>query len=164
MIACRITDLKSFTHALFMESLFDSFYVSEASFSTALSIQMDGALNQEFYGEELPDWASEGYLPWERLRPLAFQIIKGKRPPLSFRIIFRFPSEKLPALLESAGGLFAPEEVDALFLNLTYRNGQMTATTGTSMKSFTLDKSLDTAWDRYVRWFLDEHGIENEEV
>ena len=164
MIACRITDLKTFTKQLFMEQLMDCFLVSEASFATAQTIQIDGMVNREFFGEEQPEWAADGYLPWKQLRPLCFHIIKGRRLPLSFKIVFRLPSEKLSRILESAGASMGPEDVDALFLNLVYRNDIMVLTTGTSLKIFTLDKSLDTAWDRYIRWFLDEHGVSCEET
>lgn len=164
MIACRITDLKTFTKQLFMEQLMDRFLVSEAGFATAQTIQIDGMINREFFGAEQPAWAADGYLPWEQLRPLCFQMIKGRRLPLSFKIVFRLPSEKLSSILESAGASIAPEDVDALFLNLVYRNDTMLLTTGTSLKIFTLDKSLDTAWDRYVRWFLEERGVSWEEA
>ena len=43
-----------------------------------------------------------------------------------------------------------PQDVSALFLNIYYENGALTVTTGTSLKVFTLDKTLEHLWDDTV--------------
>ena len=43
------------------------------------------------------------------------------------------------------------EDVSALFLNVAYEHETLTATTGTSLKIFTLDKTLEQVWDQTVR-------------
>jgi hypothetical protein len=44
-------------------------------------------------------------------------------------------------------------------VNLSYQNGEASCTTGTSMKIFTLDKSLDRIWDDMVIRFFRSRQI-----
>ena len=44
-------------------------------------------------------------------------------------------------------------------LNIRFENGKLSCTTGTSLKLFTLDKSLDQAWDRMVQKFFLQQNI-----
>jgi hypothetical protein len=44
----------------------------------------------------------------------------------------------------------APENVGALFYNIYYDDGKLQVTTGSSIRVFSLDKSLDNLWDDTV--------------
>ena len=57
-------------------------------------------------------------------------------------------------LLAQAGIPLQAGDVAGLFLNILYAEGKISCTTGTSLKIFTLDKSLDRAWDEMVRRYL----------
>ena len=46
------------------------------------------------------------------------------------------------------------ENVFGCFLNFQYKDGKLLLTTGTSLKIFTMDKSLDRVFDEEVRQFL----------
>ena len=46
-----------------------------------------------------------------------------------------------------------------LFINIIYENGVLNIITGSSVKSFTLDKSHDFIWDEYVEEFIKNNGI-----
>ena len=43
-----------------------------------------------------------------------------------------------------------PEDIGALFFNINYANEALTVTTGTSVKVFTMDKTLENTWDDTV--------------
>ena len=51
------------------------------------------------------------------------------------------------------------ENASALFLNLMYENGKVNFTTATSQKAFSLEKTLVSAWDEWVRIFFGTIGI-----
>ena len=46
------------------------------------------------------------------------------------------------------------EDVRGLFLNIHFRDGILNCTTGVSLKTFTLEKSLDYVWDEMVRKYF----------
>ena len=57
--------------------------------------------------------------------------------------------------LESSGLSYTTEDVNALFINVRYEGDVLVCTTGLSMKTFTLDKSLEEYWDNTVQKFVD---------
>jgi hypothetical protein len=58
----------------------------------------------------------------------------------------------------------AEDNIFGLYLNLSFRDGLLIATTGTSLRAFSLDKSLDKAWDDYILSFLEAQGIAAEKA
>ena len=153
----EIDNIKKFTSSLFVGNAFDDFLVTEASFSTLTNITIDGHMNKEFMGEAelaMPK-NRDMVIGWRALKPLCYNIIKGQKVPLRFKIIFMMPTEVVLKFLDDEGLDFEPVEINALFLNVKFENGKLTCTTGTSMKIFTLDKSLEDAWECRMMRFLD---------
>ena len=52
-----------------------------------------------------------------------------------------------------------PADVFGLYLNLQYDGSHVTCTTGTSLRTFTMDKSLDRVWDEMVTKFFRQQQI-----
>ena len=48
----------------------------------------------------------------------------------------------------------SPEDVQGLYLNLKFDGMHLTCITGTSFRTFTMDKSLEHAWDEMVKKFF----------
>ncbi len=160
MIALKIEEQKAFTSGLFIGEIFDQFLVREASIVTFNSFTIDGRVRHGYYSdEELEENRIEEYSSWKTLKAFCFSLIKGKRLPESFRIVFmlspggkeKFVSGRVPGV--------TPESVGGLYLNVQYDNHEMSVVTGTSMNLFTLDKTLDKEWDESVKKFLKKHGI-----
>ena len=152
----EIDNVKKFTLNLFVGDAFDDFLVTEASFSTLTNITIDGHMNREFMGEaELALPEKDKVIAWRTLKPLCYNIIKGQKVPLRFKIIFMLPTEIVLKFLDDEGLDIEPVEINALFLNVKFESGALTCTTGTSMKIFTLDKSLEDAWECRMMKFLD---------
>lgn len=186
----EITNIKKFTTALFAGETFDSFCVTEASFSTLFSVSIDGHINQDFlkgpgpaaseatgtqeigsadavegmaarvaeesaYQTAAPEGPFDEVIKWGQIRSLCYNIVKGKRLPVRFRIIFMTPPEKVAGFLASHDLTnYSPSEINALFMNVYYEGGKLTCTTGVSMKSFSMDKSIERAWDESVVKFI----------
>ena len=152
----EIDNVRKFTSNLFVGDAFDDFLVTEASFSTLTDITIDGHMNREFMGEaELALPEKDKVIAWRALKPLCYNIIKGQKVPLRFKIIFMLPTEIVLKFLDDEGLDIEPVEINALFLNVKFESGALTCTTGTSMKIFTLDKSLEDAWECRMMKFLD---------
>ncbi len=156
MLGLQMDELKDFTNKLFRQEVFDNFLVPEAVFVTMFSIAIDGNSLSE---EVKPVCAT-----WGQLRPLAFQIIKGQTLPKGFKIVLRLSPENTENTLHSWGLPIAPEEVAGLFLNILYEEGKIRCTTGVSLTTFSLDRSLEREWDNVIRRFFRHHQISFSEI
>lgn len=143
--------------------LFDTFLLEECTITAANTFTIDGHINKAFYtAEELAAQnltAETSISPYAALRPVCFDLIKGKKTPLGFRFVFHLSRENTGKLLTQTNASFALEEVNALVLNIRYDGTVVTCTTGTSLSVFTMDKSLEHAWDEMIRRFLLKNEI-----
>ncbi len=96
---------------------------------------------------------------WARIRPIVRAIVSGKHSPLSFRIILKMPDKGIQSILTSGSLSARVEDVNGLFLNITYQNEEILCTSGVSLKTFTLDKSLDKIWDDMMLRFFAARSI-----
>ena len=162
MQSLQLSDVKDFMGKLLTTELFDAFFVSEASITTFTTFRIDGTFHPDYYGstaETDNNSPSPRFLTWRLLRPHFFDIVKGRYTPLEFKLIFRLADHNVEKLLLQTGVSFRPEDVAGLFLNIHYREKSLTCTTGTSLRLFTLDHSLDYAWDEMVQKFLRQGRI-----
>lgn len=162
MIALSITDIKQFMHQLLLTDAFDHFRVPEACITTFSTFRIDGRLQKDYYTkEELEEVNADSELSasWSQLRPLCFQLIRGKKTPLNLKIVFRLPSNHLERLLSQKDLGYTQADVDGLFLNIRYDGASLSCITGTAMRLFTLDKSLEQEWDKTVQKFFSDLNI-----
>lgn len=97
MIALQIVDLKDFMSKLLISSTFDSFWLCEASVTTFATFTIDGTLHTDFYDTQeaqLLQTQKQTYSLWRDIKPFCFSMMKGKKTPLHFKIVFRL-SEKI---------------------------------------------------------------------
>ena len=97
----NISDLKDFMNKLLLSDTFDYFLLEEGTIITANGFQIDGRVRKEFYTKE--EQEDENLCPyefslWKDIRPLCFQLIKGKRTPLSFKFVLLL----MPAHMEKS--------------------------------------------------------------
>ena len=91
---------------------------------------------------------------WSEIRPFCLSVIRGKRTPLSFKFIFQLPTEEVALLTAKSSPDLSADDVFGLYLNCQYNGETLTLTTGSSLRLFTMDKSLDMAWDQMLLEFL----------
>ena len=162
MIALNILDIRNFMSKLLGGNSFDTFWFVEASITTYVTFTIDGSLHKDFFDSSLADslhLEERDYTLWKEVKPFCFSIMRGKHTPLHFKIIFRLSPEHTAVLLADRKLAYRPEDINGLFLNFQYDGRQLTCTTGTSLKVFTLDKSLDYAWDEMLRDFFKQEEI-----
>lgn len=154
----EIENVKKFTGALFAGSVFDSFCVTEASFSTLINITIDGHVNEDFGKTTKQDGMQmerqENIVRWQQIRPLCYEAIKGDKEPLRFKIVFMTPPDKAEGFAAKHGLQLKASDIAGLFMNVRFEGGKLFCVSGTSLKTFSLDKSLENAWDESVENFL----------
>lgn len=156
MISLNLTSQKTFISHLLLKETFDNFQFIEGEIVTFNKFAIDGFIQKKFYDndEELPE-----YSYWKNLREYCFFIIKGKQTPLSFRFIFRLSPQNTERLLTQNSLDFQPNDIQGLYLNITFDSTGLKCITGTSLKLFSLDKSLEKAWDASVLKFFEQKEI-----
>lgn len=157
MVSLELTDVKGFMPHLLLRDTFDSFSFIEGEITTFNTFKIDGYIQKDFFdsGTQLPV-----YSRWKDVREYCLSIIRGKRTPLSFRLVFSLSASNTERLIvENIPGL-CPEDVQGLYLNIRYDRKQLSCITGISFHTFTMDKSLEHAWDEMVQKFFKQKQIE----
>lgn len=152
---------------LLMGETFDAFLLSEASITTFASFRIDGAFHPEYLSSadaELLTDEQSGYTLWQRVRPFFLELTKGKNTPLNFRVVLRLAPRNVERLIAQSGVSAQPGDVDGLFLNIHFDGTALTCVSGTSLRVFSLDKSLDHAWDEALERFFHREGIAQVQV
>ncbi len=162
MIAITILDQKDFMNKLLLGNVFDAFWLVEASITTYNTFTIDGTLHRDFFENsvlEALDRSHRTHSLWHEVKPFCLSIIKGKHTPLNLKIVFQLSRKNTSQAISESGVDLTPEDVNGLYLNLQYANSQLTCTTGTSLRLFTMDKTLDIIWDNMVLAFFKQKGI-----
>lgn len=160
MVMFTIAEVKQFMAKLLTQNTFDDFILREMELSTFMNYSINGKLNEAFFtGEELQERGTNRYALWSEVRNVAYAMIKGNKTPLSMKIVFQLPEDHTDILIGQSGGRIKPEEVGGLYMNIRFENNELHIITGTAIKTFTLDKTLEQEWDKEVARILKEQGI-----
>ena len=160
MIALSLTEVKECMSKLLLSETFDSFLFIEGEIITFATFTMDGYLKKDFFEEnEAP---TREYALWKDMREYCFSLIKGKRTPLSFKFVLGLSEANIEKLIRQQGLDFEAEDVRGLYINLKYDGQKLQCVTGTAMHLFTMDKSLEQAWDVMVQKFFTQKEIKYE--
>lgn len=160
MIALALTDVKECMSKLLLSETFDPFYFIEGEIVTYSTFSIDGFLRKEFFDTE--DAPTREYALWKDVREFCFLIIKGKRTPLSFKFVLGLSDSNIEKLLLQQELDFKPQDVRGLYINLKFDGHNLQCITGTAMNLFTMDKSLEQAWDKMVQKFFTQKEIKYE--
>ena len=164
MLALQITSLKSLMNQLLAGDTFDIFLLEEAVISTANTYTIDGHINTDFFPPEERgvDCLPYDFQPWSEIKGLCFNLIKGKHTPIFFKFVFHLKPEKTTALLAQQN---SPEDaLKAMVLNIRYDGSKAILTTGTSYRTFVMNKDADIIWDKAIQKYLTGKGIAYEEL
>ena len=163
MIALQIKITKNIMNLLLASEYFDSFLVEEATITTFNTFNIDGHIVKDFFTddelENMPTFSS-----WREVRPICFQLIKGKKTPAGFKLVLQASSELIDQLASSEDCEVARNLIKSLVLNIRYDGEKVTCITGSSFTTFIMDKSIDKLWDSYIRQFFSKLNLDYEEV
>lgn len=156
MVSGKVEELKAFMGLLLKGELFDNWEVTEAKVETFFELSLNGRLKKDFFEE--PETLNRKFARWGEVKELFFQAIKGKRLPGMFRVVLTADRTRTEQLVRACGR--EKEEADAaLYLNIRYAAGICQLVSGVSHTGFTMDKTLDMAWDAAVQEYLKQNGI-----
>jgi hypothetical protein len=138
MIVLEIENIKMFMSKLLVGDLFDQFHVGNCEVTTFVDIHIDGRRHDSWYdtGEKPED--STGQVTWHELKPVLYQLIKGKKTPEKMRLDFCH---------YMANG-------DVGSLRVEYDREGLKVYTGYMQKEFSLDKQKQQEWDDYCEKFI----------
>lgn len=160
MIRISPKKLREFNRHLFAETTFDAFLVPEAHFVTSFRTDFSGkaseASSSEGAGENAP--SESPCAGWKEIRPIALQMVR-RSPPKSFSVVLKLPDAQVGQVLAAAGLSEAAASVSGLYLNIRYAKEELVLTSGCTQKTFSLDRSEEKAWDRYLEVFLSRLGL-----
>ena len=150
MIAFSLTNIKDFMSHLLLNETFDHFSFIEGEITTFNTFHIDGFIKKEFFDSNavLPE-----YSYWKNVR---------KRTPLAFQFVFSLAPKNIETLLLQNDLSVQADAVQGLYLNIRYNGETLTCITGTSFKTFTMDKTLEHAWDEMTENFFKKKGIDFE--
>lgn len=157
MISIKIRDAKNFMGKLLGSTLFDTYFLIEASITTFNNFFIDGHLQKDYYSQqELEENGldEQPFSTWAQVRPHCFQLIKGKKTPLNVKIVLQLPPCDVEKFLQESGFVINVHDINGLYLNIYYDENGITCTTGTSLRIFSLDKTFENAWDNYINKLL----------
>lgn len=151
MVSYQIEDVRSFMNHLLRQSTFDGWEVREVKLHTMIRYQITGDLNQSFFTEEELQDMDRSYCLWEDLKNTIFSLIKGHKQPTLMQITLAFPKAQVTEVPTDA--------VESFLLNIHFEDNALTLITAVSMRSFTMDRSAEQYWDRYIGTFLEKNEI-----
>jgi len=142
-------DVRQFMNALLLGGAFDFFEVRGAEVSTFTRFEISGALDAELLLK--PDAEpGRGFCVWKELRPFVGAMVKAGKRPRDMKLVFTLPMKDAESLHPNAS---------ALSLNMRFDGEKVMCFTATSQKAFSMDRTLDAAWEDYVKTFFDRLGI-----
>ncbi len=162
MKAFQLTEKKNFMNLLLRSELFDNFLLAEASIHAAVNYEIDGRLNHSFYSaDELESLRLSDleYLPYGKLRPICFDLIRGHHAPSYFKFVLALSPANLRNTVLASGTSVSPQDIRAAFLNILYQNENLVLATGVSYRTFIADKSFENEWNKYAMHFLKKNKI-----
>ena len=78
------------------------------------------------------------------------------------QFVFSLAPKNIETLLLQNDLSVQADAVQGLYLNIRYNGETLTCITGTSFKTFTMDKTLEHAWDEMTENFFKKKGIDFE--
>ena len=143
-----------------MEPVFDTFLLVEAYVRSDVSYTIDGRLNPSFFDSgELEGMTSKIYTTWGNVRQHIFNVIKGNKLPLNFKIVLILSDANINRIIEQNHLDLSLSDIANLSLNVYFDGEKITLTTMASMNIFSMDKTLATIWDANVSAFFKQNQI-----
>lgn len=168
----KVTDIRITMSMLLLKDAFDAFLLEEAEVLTYARLVINGRRNKNWYAGEtasdiedtdITDHITGNYtdlIRWKEARNIFFGYIKGKKTPDLFKVSLKADQTMAEMLLKDSGfyGKYLQEKPE-LHLQLKYENNELYIITGIYNSNFSLDKSVENAWDQAVADWLRKNCV-----
>lgn len=160
MLALQIEDVKQFMLQLFSKDTFDVFWLYEAKIKMSVSYVVDGKLNLDFYDQSEKELlGGRTYALWKEQKNMLFSMIRGHKTPENMQIILMLSPTNTEKMILQNHLPIHPSDIRGLFLNIYYKQGQLSCTTGVSLKTFTPEKGLERLWEDMIEKYFGQKQI-----
>ncbi len=158
-IKIATTDIKKFMHNLLVDDTFDKFLLEEATITTFNTFTIDGHIQKDFFSEEELTSLPDNILStWATIKPICFNLIKGSKLPLRFKIVLKASAAYTEKLLNENPCGLSPNDIGGLYINIRYdskhgisgeevSSATLDCISMASLNIFSMDKTLEKAWD-----------------
>lgn len=160
MILLTIENSKDFMGKFLVTDVFDGFELQEAVITTSVSYTISGRIHPEFFSDEERASRTNEFISWKEIRPVIFEMIKGRNTPLSFRFTLSLNSAAMNGLIKKESPEGPSEALRALVMTVRFENGAFFIVTGSSYETFVFEREEEKIWDRYLPAFLAKAGID----
>lgn len=165
MIQLKILDIKSFMEKLFKETIFDDFEVASLELKAITDFKISGTLNTDYYStDELQLLNNRNRILWSDVKSIIYTMIKGNKQPSSIKLVFALPMKKIESLLNQNDLSINVSQINDLFLNIKFDRTGLYCITGTSLKIFIPDKTLEHLWDDSTKKFFKKNIVPFESI
>ncbi len=89
----EISEQKKLTTLLFAKEDFDEYLLVEAKVQTFATYHISGKIVKEYFDDE--ESRKESFCQWKKVRNLCYDMVKGKKLPISFTSVLRLSSSML---------------------------------------------------------------------
>ena len=159
MISFNVKDINNFMQQLLVKETFDKFLLCECEINTSATFHINGHVNRHFYNSEELQTINNDFICWKNIKHICFEIIKGKKVPTKMKLIFALTKDKYSDIINSSAMVIKPEEIGGLYIHIIYENCKIEVITGTSLNTFTMDKTLDKYWDKTVLALFNQYFV-----
>lgn len=125
------------------------------SIKMGVSYQIQGRINEGFYDTSVEQTLNRDFCYWKEVRNRIF-VLQRKTSSLSCKIVLGLPKQSVSYLISHSNSTFREDDIEGIYVNILYDPKTLLITTGISYKNFSLDKSLEYAFDEYLAKFLKE--------
>ena len=85
-----------------------------------VSYQIQGRINEGFYDTSVEQTLHRDFCYWKEVRNRIFDIIKGKRLPLSCKIVLGLPKQSVSYLISHSNSTFREDDIEGIYVNILY--------------------------------------------
>ena len=157
MISLKIKDVNNFMHKLLISDTFDNFLLCDGEIAASCIITFNGRINQKFFNTDELASLTDDFIYWRNIKHVAYEAIKGNKVPSKMKIVFALSKIKYEEMISKSGMHITSDEIGGLYIHILYEESNIEVITGTSLNTFTMDKTLDKYWDKTISAFLNQN-------
>lgn len=155
-----INDIKITMAMLLGKDVFNKFLLDEAEVMTYAKLTLNGRRNMKWYDTEEIERGLSEFIKWGEIRQIFFDYIKGSKTPEYFKVSLKADDIVAKQMLEDSGCYDKYVSLGTqLHMQIRYGNDVLQIVTGVYNSQFTMDKTVENAWDNAVKEWIKALGI-----
>ena len=160
MIQLVADDTKKFMNCLLRTEAFDQFLLYDMSLDVLHHFHFDGGINANYLSsEEQEVYEGQKYITWLSLKPQITSILTQSHTPTNMKITMSLNSNATLDVQKRLLGEQATYPVQGFLINIAFDGTKVSVITGVNYSQFTLDKSVEHAFDRMIEKFFRKHEL-----